>query len=146
MNYSYIIQPNYFEGALRNLEPIKNYFKFSPLYDQTNRHILVPNGYLQCVEGGATKCTYGDTCNLLYRDWMPDKLDNRQPSQKELQTFNHLLGLQPHCNADLYPRALVACLAHDPEYFAFFRDPDNRAPDFKFEYRALQHHLRLTDP
>ena len=28
--------------------------------------------------------------------------------------------------ADLYPRALAACLARDPEFLAFFRDPDNR--------------------
>ena len=136
MNYSYIIQPNYFEGSLRNIDPVKNYFIFSPLYTKTNRHILVSIEYLQCVEGGATKCAYGHTFNLLYWDWMVDKLENRQPSQEEQQIFNHLLALQPHCNTDLYPRALAACLARDPEFLAFFRDPDNRAPDFKFEYRT----------
>ena len=150
MNYSHIIQSNYCEGTLRNFDPIKNYSIFSPLYAKTNRPILVPIGYLQCVEGGATKCTYGHTFNLLYRDWMADKFENRQPSQKELQIFNHLLELQPHCNADLYARALAACLARDPEFLAFFRDPDIRAPDSEFEYRtqatALQHDLWLTDP
>ena len=70
MNYSYIIQPNYCEGTLRNFDPIKNYFIFSPFYTKTNRPILVPIEYLQCVEGGATKCTYGHTFNLFYRDWM----------------------------------------------------------------------------
>ena len=111
MNYSYIIQPIYCEGTLRNFDPIKNYFIFSPLYVTTNRPILVPIEYLQCVEGGAKKCTYGHTFNFLYRVWMADKLENRQPSQKELEIFNHLLALQPHCRTDLYPRALAACLA-----------------------------------
>ena len=31
MNYSYIIQPNYSEGTLRNFDPIKNYINFSLL-------------------------------------------------------------------------------------------------------------------
>ena len=67
---------------------------------------------------------------------MFNKLEKRQPSQEEQQFFNHLLALQPHCNTDLYPRALAACLARDPEILAFFRDPDNRAPDLEFEYRT----------
>ena len=136
MNYSYIIQPNYSEGTLRTFDPIMNYFIFSPLYANTNRPILVPIHYLQCVEGGATKCTYGHNFNLLYRDWMADKLENRQPSQEELQIFNYLLALQPHFNTDLYPRALAACLASDTEFLAFFRDLDNQAADFKFDYRT----------
>ena len=134
MNYSYIKQPNYCVGTLRKFDPIKNYFIFSPLYAKTNRPIPIPIEYLQCVEGGATKCTYGHTFNLLYSDWMADKLKNRQPSQEEQQIFNHLLALQPHWNTDQYPRALAGCLARDPEFLAFFRDPDNRAPDFEFEY------------
>ena len=68
MNYIYIIQPNYCEGSLRNFDPIKNFFLFSPLYAKTNRPILVPIEYLQCVEGGAMMCAYGHTFNLLYRD------------------------------------------------------------------------------
>ena len=79
----------------------------------------------------ATNCTYGNNFTLIYRDWMADKLENRQPLQEETQIFNHLLALQPHCNADLYPRALAACLALDPEFLAFFHDPDNRALDFQ---------------
>ena len=67
MNYSYIIQPKYCEGTLRNFDPIKNYFIFSPLYAKTNRPILVPIEYLQCVEGGAMKSAYAHTFNLLYR-------------------------------------------------------------------------------
>ena len=135
MNYSYIIQPNYCDDTLRNFDTMKNCFIFSPLNSKTNRPILVPIKYLQCTEGGATKCTYGHTFNLLYRDWMVHKLDNRQPSQEEKQIINHFLALQPHCNVDLYPRVLASCLARDPEFHAFFRDPDNRAPDFEFEYR-----------
>ena len=68
MNYSYIIQPNYCEGTLRYFDPIMNYFRFSPLYAKTNHPILVPIEYLQCVEGGATKCMHCHTFNLLYRD------------------------------------------------------------------------------
>ena len=67
---------------------------------------------------------------------MVDKLDNREPSREETQILNHLLALQPHCNVDLFIRALAACLARDPEFFAFFPAPDNRAPDFEFEYQT----------
>ena len=125
MNYSYIIQPNYCEGTLRNFDPFKDFFIFSPLFAKTNLSILVPLEYLQCVEGGTTKCIHGHTFKLLYRVWMVHKLDNRQKSQEETQIFIHLLALQPHCNADLYPRAIAACLARDTEFLAFFRDPDN---------------------
>ena len=92
MNYSYIKQPNYREGTLRNFDPIKIVFLSSPLYTKTNRPILVPIENLHCVEGGNTKRTYGHFFNLLYRDWMADKLENRQPSQEEQQIFNHLLA------------------------------------------------------
>ena len=93
MNYSYIIQPIFCEGTLRNINPIKNYFIFSHLYAKTNRPILVPIKYLQCVEGGATKGMHGHTFNLLCREWMAGNLDNREPSQEETQIFNHLLAL-----------------------------------------------------
>ena len=136
MNYSYIIQPNCCEGTLRNFDPIKNHLIFSPLFSKTNRPFLVPIKYLQCKKGAATNCTYGHTFNVLYRDWMVDKLDNRQPSQEEKQISNHLLALQPHSNVDLYPLALAACLARDPEFLVFFLDPDNRAPDFESGYRT----------
>ena len=106
MNYSYITQPPYCKGTPRNFDPIKNYFLFSPLYAKTNRPILVPIAYHQCVEGGATKCMYGHSSNLLYRDWMTDKLDNREPSVEETQMHNHLLALQLHCNVDLFPVSL----------------------------------------
>ena len=134
MNYSHIIQPNFCEDSHRNFDPIKMSFIFSPLYAKTNRPILVPIEYLLCVEGGATNFTRGHTFNLLFRVWMVDKLNNRGPSQEETQILNHLLALQPHCNADFYPRALAACLARNQEFLEFFRDPDNRAT-------VLQHHL-----
>ena len=136
MNYSYIIQPNFCEGTLRNFDPIKNYFVFSALYAKTNRPILVPIKCLQCVEGGATKCIHGNTLNLLYSEWVADKLDNREPSQEEKQILNQLLALQPHCNVNRYSLALAACLARDQKFLAFFRDPDNRVPDFDLEYRT----------
>ena len=98
---SYIIQPNYSEGTFRNFDPIKNYLIFSPLYAKTNRPIIIPIDYLQFVEGGGTKCAYGHTFNLLYRDLMADKPDNRQPSPEETQIFNHLLPLQPQGKAGL---------------------------------------------
>ena len=106
MNYSYIIQPKFCEGTLRKFDQIKNYFIFSPLYAKTNHPILVPIEYLQCVEGGATKFAYGHIFNLLYRDWIVDKLNNREPSKEEQQIFKHLLALQPHCNVDLCPCCL----------------------------------------
>ena len=103
MNYSYIINPTYCEGTLRNFDPIKSYFLFFPLYAKTHRPILVTIEYLQCVERGAKKCMYGHTFNLLNRDWMADKLVNREPTPEETQILNHLFALQPHCNTDLYP-------------------------------------------
>ena len=120
MKYSYIIQPNYCEGTLCNFDPIKICFLFSPLYAETNRPILIPIEYIQCVEGEATKCMQGHTFNLLYRDWKADKLDNREPSKEETQIFNHLFALQPPCNVDLYSRAPAACLAREPEFLEFF--------------------------
>ena len=134
MNYSYIIQPKNCEGALCNFDPVKNCFLFSPLYVKTNRPILVPIEYHQCVELGATKFMHGHTVNLLYRDWLTDKLDNRQPSEEETQIFNHFFAMQPQCRVNFFPRALTACLARDQEFLEFFWDPDNRAPDFEFEY------------
>ena len=103
MNFSYIIQPNYCEGTLRNFDPMDNYILFSPLYEKTNHPILVQIEYLQCVEGGATKCIHGHTFNLVYRDWMTSKLDNREPSAEETHILNHLLALQPQCNVNLFP-------------------------------------------
>ena len=79
---------------------------------------------------------YGNTFNLFYKDWITDKLDNREPSAEETQILSHLFALQPHCNVDLFPRAFAACLARYQEFLDFFRDPDNRASDFDFEYRT----------
>ena len=110
MNYSYTIHADFCEGTLRNFDPIKNFYIFSPLYSKTNRPILVPIEYLRCVEGGATKVTHGHSFNLLYRDWMNDKLNSHQHSPEETQILNHFLAMQPHCNADLYPRVLAAFL------------------------------------
>ena len=78
---------------------------------------------------------HGHTFNLLYRELMVDKLTNRGLTPEETQILTYLLALQPHCNIDLYPRALATCLARDKEFLEFHRDPDNRAPDFKFEFR-----------
>ena len=97
---------------------------------------------LQCVEGDSTKCMYGNTFNLLYRDRIADKLDNREPSAEETQILNHLHALQLHCVApprvatDLFPRALAACLTQDKEFLEIFRDPYNRAPDFDLKFRT----------
>ena len=108
MNYSYIIQPNYCKGTLCNFDPIKNYFLFSPLYAKINCALFVPIEYLQCVEGGATKCMYGNTFNLLSRDWITDKLDNREPSAEETQILNHLLAL-PSSTLQLRPLPSCPC-------------------------------------
>ena len=122
MNYSYIIQLNYCEGTLRNFDPIENYFLFLPLYRKTNRPKLVLIEYLQCIEGGATKSLHGHTFNLLYSDWLSDKLHSREPTTEETQILNHLLVLQPQCNIELFPRALAACLARDQKlFFKFFQ-------------------------
>ena len=67
---------------------------------------------------------------------MTSQLDNRETSAEETQILIHLLGLQPHCNIDRFPRAFAACLARDQEFLAFFWDSDNRALDFEFDYRA----------
>ena len=39
---------------------------------------------------------YGHTFNLLYRDWIVDKLANREPLPEETRIFNQLLALQPY--------------------------------------------------
>ena len=135
LNYSYTIHSDFCEVTLRNFDPIKNYYIFSPMYSKTNRPILVPIMYLRCVEGGATKVTHGHSFNLLYRDWMCDKLQHHKPSDEESQILKHLLAMQPHCHSDLFPRVLAALFAQDQGFLHFFRDPDNDGPDFEFEYR-----------
>ena len=135
MNYSYIFNPTYCGITLRNFDPIKNYFLFLPLYRETHRPILVPIKYFQCVEEAAKKRMNGRILSLLYRDWMVDKLSNREPTPEETQILNYLLALQPHCNTDLGPRARVACLARGKKFQEFVRDPDNRAPDFEFQFQ-----------
>ena len=144
MNYSYIIDSNYCEGTLRNFVPIMNYSLFSPYYAKTHRPILVPFEYLQCVVGH--KVSVWHTFDLPYRDWMVDKLANREPTPEETQMLNHLVALQPHCNIDLYPRELPDCLARDREFLEIFSDPENRAPDFEFECRPQSCQIGLTDP
>ena len=59
----------------------------------------------------------------------------REPSAEEQQILNHLLVTQTFCNADLYPRALAACLARHIAFLEIFRNPDNEAPDFELEHR-----------
>ena len=111
MNCIYIINPSFCEGTFRNFDTTKKIFLFFlPLYAKTNHLILVRIEYLKCAEGGATKCMYGHTFKLLYRYWMVDKLNNRVLKPEETQILNHLLALQPHCNVELYPRALACSL------------------------------------
>ena len=135
MNYIYIIQATYCEGTLRNFDPIKIYFLLLPLYAKTNRPLLVPIKYLKCVEGAVTKCMYVHSFNLLYRDWMTNKLDTQEPSAEETKT-------QPYSRAatimqrQSFPCALAACLARDREFLEFFRDPDIWPPGFEFKHRT----------
>ena len=135
MNHSYIFNPTYCEGTLRSFDPIENYLMFPPLCAKTHRRILVPIEYIQCVEGGATECMYGHTFNLLYREWMVDKLANSEPTPEEKKILDHLLALKPHCNTDLYPRALTACLTRDEDFLGIVSDSYNRAPDFEFQFQ-----------
>ena len=135
MNYSYTINCTC-EGNLRNVDPIKNYSLFLILYTKAHTPILVPIENLQCVELGDTKCMCGHTFNFLYRDWMLDKLANREPTPEGTQIFNHLLALQPNCISKLYPRALATCLAREKEFLDFFRDAENWAPDIEFIFRT----------
>ena len=103
-------------------------------YEDTST-IFVPIEYLHGVEGGARECMYRHTFNLLYRNWIADRLANREPSPEEAQIFSHLLVTQARFNIDLCPQALAACLARDKEFLEFFIDHENRAPDFEFEFR-----------
>ena len=148
INYSYIIQPNYCKCTLRIFEPIKKYFLFLPPYANTNRPILVPLEYTQCLERGTTKCMCDHTFNLLYRDWMTDNLDNREPSAEDTEMLNHLFALQSHCNVDLFPRDLAACLTGDQDFWEFFGDPDNRALTLKLKIgrRPQSYIIGLTVP
>ena len=134
LNYSYKINPIFSEGTLRNFNPMQNYFLFLPLCAKTNRLMIVPIEYLQCLVGGVPNCMYGHTFNLLYRVWMVDKLADREPTPVETQILNQLLSLQPHCNVNLYLRALADCLARDKEFLEFYSDPENWAPDIEFEF------------
>ena len=135
MKYSYIVN----SGTLQNFDVMKTYFLFSPLYAKTHREI-------QCVEGGATKCMYGHTFNLLYRDWMVGKLAYREPAPEEIQILNYLLALPPHCNTDLYPRAFGQWLARDKEFWNSSGILTTRplTLNSNFERRPQSDHIWLT--
>ena len=90
-------------------------------------------------EGGATKCLYGHTFSLLYRDWMADKLDNRDPSTEETQVLKHLLALQPHCNVDFFHRALAAGLARDKKVPRIFQGSWQSGPWFRIRLQNVSH-------
>ena len=146
-NNSYIINPGFCEGTLRNLVPIKSDLLFIPFYARLHLPTPVPIDYLQFVEGGATNFMNEQTFNVLYSDWIADKLANREPSAKEQQILSQVLAKHPTCNADLYPRALAACLTWDKEYLEFFRHPDNRIPDYNFRLRLrAQSQPKVTVP
>ena len=136
------------KALFRILDTKKNYFLFSPIYAKTNRPFFVPIEHLQCVEGGATKGVYSNTFNLLYRNWIAEKLNNRKPSAEKTPIFNHPLALQPNCNVDFFPRALASCLEHDQEFLESFGDPENRAPDFNWssERRPQSYNFGHTVP
>ena len=102
LNYSYVINTNYFESTWHIFDAKKDCLLFSQLNARTHRPILVHIEQLQCGEGGATNCMYEDTFNLLYRDWIIDKLANMDPKPegstkllKAMQPPTCTLGLSP---------------------------------------------------
>ena len=97
-----------------------------PLYLVTPRTILVPIEYLRYIERKATKCMYGHTLNLLNCNSIAEKLANHTPWTEE-EIYSHLLAMQPHCNVDLYLRALAAYLTPGSEFREFFRDLELRS-------------------
>ena len=44
--------------------------------------------------------------------------------------------MQPHCIADLGPRALAVCLVRDQDFLEFLWNPDNLSPEFNLEQRC----------
>ena len=51
-----------------------------------------------------------------------EKLSDSTHSTEEKEILNHLLAMQKHCYADLYPRAVAACPARD-RFSEVFRGP-----------------------
>ena len=56
-------------------------------------------------------------------------------SSRTVPQRNHLMALAPHCNRKFYSRGPTACLARDPEFLQYLRDPHKRAHEFNFEHR-----------
>ena len=52
----------------------------------TRSPILLSIEYVQCVEGGARKLLYCLTLNLLCRDWISDKLAERELQEEKIIT------------------------------------------------------------
>ena len=96
--------------------PYQELFLLHPLYCKTHQPFLVPTKYLLYLKGDAANCKYGHIFNLLYRDWVMDKVDFWEPSSEGQQILNHRLVMQPNFNFDLYPQVLAACLARDMEF------------------------------
>ena len=95
-----------------------------PLYVVTHRTILVPIEYLRYIERKATKFMYGHILNLLNCNSIAEKLANHTPWTEE-EIYSH--AMQPHCNVDLYLRALAAYLTPGSEFLEFFCDLELRS-------------------
>ena len=109
LNYRYIINPNCCECTLRDFDPIKNYFLFTPLYWKTHKPVFVSIEYLQCLEGGSAKSMHRRTFNLFYRDWIADKLANRGPASEESEVcWRCSHAVTEICIIGLSPPALKA--------------------------------------
>ena len=82
--------------------------------------MIVPIEYLQYGEGSATKCAYGHTFKILYRDWMVNNLDNRQPSQKSSNSSTTFLRCNLTATWIFIPVPLLPVLDEIPNFLPSF--------------------------
>ena len=115
INYSYKIQPKYCEGTLRNFDPIKK---------------LLPVLATLCKVQPSNSCSDRESSVCRGRS-------------HEVHVWQHFRSpLEGLDNGQVGKSGTVsrgdtaACLARDQEFLELFRDLDNRAPDFVFEYRT----------
>ena len=144
MSYSYIIQPNYCEGTLRNFDPIKSYFLFSPLYAKTKSPILVPIDYLQFVEGGATKCMHRHSFTSRGTGWRKNfTTDSHQNKKHKSSTIFLRCSRTANSTSTLVPLLLVWHVMQSSWNFSEIQTIELRISSLNIERRPQSYNHNL---
>ena len=85
--FSYLIERQNGKGPLENFNPAWDYFFFVPLYASVYQVSLI-------YRRRRCKRIYGHTCSLFCRNWIYNKLANREPQQETKDILDQPLAIQ----------------------------------------------------